>query len=520
MIRKMFWITVLLALLVTPASLLAQDTSVLRVAATATVTTWDPSLSFSTEAIYLANIYEPLLWVNPPGAEEAFRPALATNWETSEDGLTWTFYLREGVTFHDGAPLTAEAVKRSIERHKEIGGASFIWFPLESVEAVDDLTVNLILSYPAPVDLIAASLYAAWIVSPNALDAVEESPDWFEAGNEGGTGPYMLSEYTPDSEVVLSAYPDYWGGWGDVARFENVVISITSDAVVQEQLLTGGEVDLALRLPQASYDRFVADENFVVHDVSTFFNYVGFLNVLRPPLDNPLVRQAISYALPYEDIITVGAEGRATQARGPVPAGVFPYSEDVPQYTQDLDRARELLTEAGYEGGGFELRLTYAAENTTEESFAPVLADALAEIGITVNIEPMLWSQQWELAKSDPPNAQDIFLLLYWPTYSDAGSDNLWSMFHSSESPFFNLSYYNNSEFDALVDEAIVLAGTDREGAQELYTEAMTMLVEDAPGLFFMDMQEWFAVPSYLDGYQYNPNYAFATFFYPLHLAD
>lgn len=520
MLRKLVLLTTLLALLVTPIGLFAQDASVLRVASTATVTTWDPSLSFSTEALYMANIYEPLLWVNAPGAEEAFSPALATDWETSEDGLTWTFHLREGVKFHDGASLTADAVKRSIDRHKEIGGASFIWFPLDSVEVVDEMTVNFILSYPAPVDLIAASLYAAWIISPNALDAVEENPDWFEEGNEGGSGPYMLAEYTPDNEVVLSAFSDYWGGWDDVAHFENVVVSIVSDAVVQEQLLTGGEADLALRLPPASYDRFASDDSYVVHDVNTFFNYVGFLNVLRPPLDNELVRQAISYAVPYDDIITVGAEGRATQARGPVPAGVFPFSEDVPQYTQDLDRARELLAEAGFEGGGFELTLTYAAENTIEESFAPVLADALAEIGIAVNIEPMLWSQQWEQAKSDPENAQDIFLLLYWPTYSDAGSDNLWSMFYSSEKPFFNLSYYNNPEFDGLVDEAIVLAGTDRAESQRLYTEAMTMLVEDAPGLFFMDVGDWFAVPTYLEGFQYNPNYAFAHFFYPLHLAE
>lgn len=518
MLRRGFLSLLLVAVLAWTGATVAQAPSVLRVAATASVTTWDPSLSFSTEALYLANLYEPLLWANPPSADEPFSPALATSWDVSDDGLAWTFTLREGVTFHDGEPLTADAVVRSIERHKAMGGASFIWAPLESVEVVDEGTVRFNLSYPAPVDLIASSLYAAWIVSPAALDAAEADAGWFEQGVAAGTGPWMLADYTPDSEVVLSRNDAYWGGWSD-AQFENVLVSIVSDDVVQEQLLRGGEVDLALRLPPASYDAFVADAAYDVQTVTTLFNYLGFLNTLRAPLDDVRVRQAISYAMPYQDIIDVGVEGLGTQARGPVPQGVFPWSAEVPQYTQDLERARELLAEAGYPDGGFTLRLTYAAENAVQEAFTPVLADALGQLGITVEIEPMLFTQQWEQAKADPANAQDIFLLLYWPTYSDAGSDNLYSMFHSSDVPFFNLSYWANDDFDRMIDDAALLAGTDREAAQALYTEAMTLLVDEAPGVFFMDVSNWYAVPTYLQGFEYNLNYPFATFFYPITVA-
>ena len=497
----------------------AQSTVALRVAATAGVTTWDPSLSFSTEALYMANIYEPLLWANPPSAAEPFTPALATSWEVSEDGLSWTFHLREGVVFHDGATLTADAVKRSIDRHLAIGGAAFIWAPLSEIVVIDDLTVRFDLTYAAPVDLIASSLYGAWIVSPLALDAAEADETYFEAGIAAGTGPYRLVSYLPDSEVVLTSFDRYWGGWDDGEHFSNVVISIVSDQVIQEQLLRAGEVDLALSLPPASHDAFAGDPAYDLHVETTPFNYVGYLNTLRPPLDDVRVRQAISYAMPYADLIEVGVEGLGTQARGPVPAGIFPYSEEVPQYSYDPERARQLLTEAGHEDG-FSLRLTYAAENAVERNFAPVLADALADIGIDVSIEPMLFNQQWALSKDDPANAQDIFLLLYWPTYSDAGSDNLWSMFHSSDVPFFNLSYWANDEFDAMVDEAVALTGTDRQAAQELYIEAMTLLVDQAPGLFFMDVGAWYAVPTYLAGFEYNLNYPFATFFYPLHLAE
>ena len=274
------------------------------------MTTWDPSLSFSTEALYLTNIYEPLLYANAPGSAEAFRPALATDWSASDDGMTWTFHIRQGVKFHDGETLNAEAVKESLDRHKAMGGASFIWAPVASIDVVDDYTVQINMAYPAPLELIASSQYDAWIVSPKALAAAADDSTYFEAGVEAGTGPYMLASYTPDAEVVLKAFPDYWGGWSDTNHYENIVVSIVSDAVTQEQLLTGSEVDLALSLPPTSYDTFVNDSGYNVQTVQTLFNYVGFLNTTRPPLDNALVRQAISYAIPYDDIITVGAEGR------------------------------------------------------------------------------------------------------------------------------------------------------------------------------------------------------------------
>lgn len=490
--------------------------NVLKVAATANITTWDPIRSFSTEALYLANFYEPLLRVNPPGAAEPFTPLLAESWSISDDGLTWTFNLREGVTFHDGEPLTAEAVKLSLDAAAERAGASFIWFPLESVNVVDELTVDVVTSYPASVDLIASSLYGAWIVSPAALAAAAEDDSYFEAGIEAGTGPYMLDSYIPDQEVLMTAYEDYWGGW-EANQYDTVLVQIVPESVQQQQMLEGGEVDLALRIPEENYATFVDRDGYTLVSEPAYFNYVGFFNTLRPPLDDPLVRQALSYAMPYQDIIDVATYGEATQARGPVPAGVWPYSENVMQYTQDLDMARDLLTQAGYEGGGLDLRLTYAAENQIEERFAPLIKDAFSEIGVNVEIEPILFNQQWEEAKTDPANAQDIFLLLYWPTYSDAGTDNLWSMFHSSEFPFFNLSYWVNEEFDTLIDDAAVLTVTDPDTAFQMYEDAQNLLVEEAPGIFFFDTKAQFVVPDHVGGFEYNLNYPFATFFYNLH---
>jgi peptide/nickel transport system substrate-binding protein len=486
---------------------------VLKVANTANITTWDPVKSFSTEAAYMANLYEQLLRINPPGSAEKFTPLLAERWESNADGTVWTFYLRPNVKFHDGEPMNAEAVKASIEAAKDHAGASFIWWMLDNVEVVDDLTVKFNLSASAPIDLVASSLYGAWIVSPKALEAAAADENYFEAGVEAGTGPYMLESYTPDQEIVFTRFEDYWGGWEE-GQFDKVLVQIVVEATTQQQMLEGGDADLVTRIPVENYASFKDNPDYTYYEEPSFFNYVGFFNVLRPPLDNVKVRQALSYAIPYEDIITIGAKGLGTQSRGPVPAGVWPWSEDVKQYTYDLEKAKELLKEAGHEGGGFSLRLTYAAENDTEAAFAPLIKDSFAQIGVDVTLEAIAFNQQWEEAKSDPANAQDMFLLLYWPTYSDAGSDNLWSMFYYTEKPFFNLSYWNNPDFNALVDEAIGATVSDPATSQAKYVEAMNLLVDEAPGLFFFDTKAVFIIPEHIEGFQYNLNYPFVQYFF------
>lgn len=486
---------------------------ILRVAATASVTTWDPSASFSTEALYMANLYEPLMWINPDGT---FNPALAESWETSEDGLTWTFHLRDGVKFHDGEPLTADAVVKSIQRTIDLDtGAAWIWWMVDKMQAVDEKTVEITLTTPYPLDRVAASTYAAWIISPAA--AAQDSA-WFEEAREAGTGPWMLESYKPDEEIVLTRFEDYWGGWED-NQFDKVVISIVPEQVVQAQMLEGGEVDLALSLPVESLESFRANSDFTVYEDATLFNYVGFMNTKKPPLDDKRVRQAIAYAIPYDDVVEVATGGLGQQARGPVPHGLWPYSDEVFQYTYNVDKAKELLAEAGYPDGGFSLVLTHAAENLNEERFAPVIKDALAELGIEVEIRPMLWAQQWELAKGDPTEAQDMFLLLWWPTISD-GYDNLSSMFKCEEKPFFSLAYYCNEEYDSLVNEALNLTAMDPEKAQGMYTQAMNILAEDSPSLFLYDTKVFRPVPTYLEGYGYNANYPFSTFFYPIRTAQ
>jgi peptide/nickel transport system substrate-binding protein len=528
--RKRFLLpvaAVLAALVVAAAAMAASSTersarssSLLRVAATAAVTTWDPVKSFSTEVLYMANIYEPLLWANPSGAATAFRPGLARSWSSSQGGRAWTFHLRKGVTFHDGEPLTSAAVKDSIEAAAARGGASFIWAQLKSIDTPDPSTVVIHMKAPARVDLIASSEYGSWVVCPSALAAEAKDTNYFESGKECGTGPYTLASYKAGSQVVLAGYSRYWGGWAS-NRYQNVVVEITPEAIVQQQMLTSGQVDLALSVPAENVKRLTAGGKFKELVRSTSENYTAFFNTTRPPLDNVKVRQALSYAMPYADIIKVGAYGLGTQSRGPVPHGIFPWTAKTPQYHQDLAKARALLAAAGHSGGGFGLTLTYAAENQAEGRFAPLIKDAFAKVGVKVTLKPILFNQQWALAKANPKKAQDIFLLLYWPTYSDAGSDNLYSLFHSSAKPFFNLSYWNDAAYDKLVDTGAATVGTSTAKAQASFGKAMQLLYDQAPGAYLYDAKLVLLVPPGLTVTNaLNINYPFVTFFYPIQKAS
>ncbi|MEA3357982.1 MAG: ABC transporter substrate-binding protein [Thermodesulfobacteriota bacterium] len=327
------------------------------------ITTLDPSVSYSRELGYMANIYETLIKVNPPGSKELFSFVLATGYTASKNGLEYTFTLRKGVKFHDGTNFTAKAVKFSIERTKKIGkGAAFIWADLKEIQIIDDYMVKFVLKTPVPLPQIAASAYASYIMSPKVGD---KDSAWFNKGNDAGSGPYTLKNYKNGESWMLAKFNDYWGGWNG-KHIENILVKYTKEPLTQLQMLQAGQAMLVGRIPLDSYPSVKKGKSTKVLYGPSYQNYMAFFNTTRPPLDNFKVRKALAHAIPYDDIITIGFNGLASQARGPVPQGQFGGTKDVIQYKHDLELAKKLLAEAGHAGGGFKLTLTYAAENAQE----------------------------------------------------------------------------------------------------------------------------------------------------------
>ncbi|MEM1677211.1 MAG: ABC transporter substrate-binding protein [Nitrososphaerota archaeon] len=477
------------------------------------MTTADPSTEFSNSILWLCLVYEPLLWYDP--LENKFIPALAERWESSKDGTVWTFYLRKGVVFHDGTPFTAEAVKKSIERTIELGqGAAFIWDPVEKIEIVDDYTVTFILKYPAALDSIAASSYGAWIFSPRTPN----TPEWFNQGNDAGSGPYKLVKWDPENEVILEKFEDWWG-W-KLPSYEMAspkapdifIVKIVKDAVTQERLVVAGEIDIAEYIPLEDVDRLKADPNLKVVIKPSFQNLLMLINTKKPQLDNVLVRRAIAHAIPYEDIVKIARSGLAKVASGPVPTGMPGHFEDF-RYRYDLEEARRLLAEAGYPTGlDKTLVLVYTAGDVYEQRTSELIAASLSKMGIKVDIRPMSWEEQWALAQSgweNPEMAQDLFIFYWWPTYITP-FDFLYNMFHSG-SKAFNLCYYENPEFERLIEEAVSLEGVDKSKALELYYKAQKILYEDVPAVPLWDMIEVRVGRAYLGNLEKAVNPAYPT---------
>jgi peptide/nickel transport system substrate-binding protein len=494
-----------------PESSGGQETGPLVYAHPTTFPDFDPSTSFSNDSAVNSSVYETLVRYHP-GADELVTPVLATEWEANEDSTQWTFHLREGVKFHDGSELTAEAVKASIERTMKLGeGAAFIWDPVKSIKAVDNLTVEFTLNYSAPLDLVASAGYGAYIFSSECVKS--KNKQWFNEGNDCGSGPYTFESYQPGERAVLGAFDDYWGGWED-GQFDTVVLQVVEDPALRQQMIESGDADFTYDIPIDNLAPL--DENPDVRVVSNpaFQNLIAFFNTRKSPTSDPRVREALALGFPYNDYIDNVMQGYAEQSRGVVPRGLFGYSDEIPQYDQNLVRAEQLLNDAGVDGE-LSLTLTHATGDQNESQMAELWKAELDKIGVDLNIRAMSWEAQWDLAKSDPEQAQEIFVMYWWPTYPTP-YDFLFSMFHSEDQPFFNLSYYSNSEFDQTIDQANELLGTNKAEAEERFVEAQRMLYEDAPAVPIFDQENIHLISESIEGYEDNPAYSHVVFFYEL----
>lgn len=469
----------------------------------------DPATSFSEDSVVLANAYETLTRYIPgrDGADAEIKPLLAESWESSADGLTWTFRLRKGVTFHDGVEFSADAVKASIERTKKIGGgASFIWTPVEAIETPDAATVIFRLSAAQPMDLVAAAGYAAWIYSPASMD---KDNAWFNAGNSAGTGPYKIERYEPGQRAILTRHDAYWGGWA-AGAFDKVVFEVTEDTVLAQSKIENGAVDWTFGISYDNLEGLKARDDLKVVVNPSFANIFGMFNSRRTPLDNPKVRQALATAFPYDDVIAAGTAGLGTRAKGAIPPGIWGHDADAPVPATDLERARALLVEAGV-AEGLELSLTYPAGLALEAVVGELWRANLEQLGITLTLQPMTWEAMWQMAKADPAAAQDICLITWWPTFVTP-YDYLFNLFHSEKSPNYNLSYYANPVFDELIDNANTLSVTDRAGAEASFKQAQRILIEDAVAVFIIDTPNVHIIRSDVKGYVDNPAYGHVTF--------
>ncbi|MEM1222867.1 MAG: ABC transporter substrate-binding protein [Verrucomicrobiota bacterium] len=463
---------------------------------------WDPAVAFSLEVMVLANIYEPLVYYDPSGGDEPLKPALAEKWFVSEDGLKWTFHLREGVRFHDGSLLTAEAAKQSLERTIKLGkGGSYIWSSVESITAVDELTLEIRTEYPAPIDLIASSQYAAYIYSP---EAAKHDSNWFNEGHAAGTGPYRLRQWERNQQIVLEQNADYWGGWQD-GQITRVIYKIVRESATQVQLLLAGEADFLSLVSVDLLDTFEANPDIRVAYIPSWKNSQFLINTRKGPTRDPDFRRALVHAWDYETVVSKVYAGSADVARGIIPRSLWGHDAGLPSPAFDLTKAKNYLDLSGIPLPERKVSIAYIASSAAYQSAVELYQSNLAKIGIEAELKPGPWGSIWDNAKN-LETAPNLISMTWWPTYATP-SDWLTGLFKTEEPANFNLSYYSNPDYDVLVAEGVRLEAADRPAAVERYHKAQRILIEDAVAVFYADLKERVIHRADLQGVDPNPAY-------------
>lgn len=479
--------------------------------------TLDPSAEGSNGIMVLRNVYETLTYYNDE--TDQAEPQLAESWSHNDDNTEWVFQIRQGVTFHDGTAVNAEAVAASIMRTKElVQGGSYIWDPVTDIEVTGEYEVTFTCSEPSSLDLIAASCYASYIMS---LEASQQDTAWFNAGNDGGSGPYTIQSVTNDS-VVLQAYEDYRDGWTD-DQYKSVVIREVSESSSRRQLLETGEAQIASNFSTTDLQA-LRDEQDKVHTYisDSWQNVIIFLNTKSYPCNNADFRRALAYAFPYQEVIDHVLDGAGSQSYGMIPSGIWGHNEELFQYTTDLDKAKEYLDASGVDTSDLTVIFTYTSGFDAYSTFAQMFQANLKEIGITLDLRSVEWDTQFSMANNtNPEDRQDISVMQWWPDYGDPRS---WfsALVHTTnnEGSSMGWSYLDDPELDAMIDEAVVLSATDREGAVEIYNELQEILLDECYFIFPYDMANQYVISNSITGVHENPAYAGVIQYYDVRKAE
>jgi len=471
------------------------------------VTDWDPATSYSNEIVAMSSIYEGLTRYNAQTKKP--EPRLATEWTSAANGKEWTFKLRQGVKFHSGATLDAEAAKKAIERTIKLNsGAAYIWGAVDKIDAPDAATLKFTLKYATPLDLVASSGYAAHIYDTEVVDEVKDGR------TDAGTGPYTIDSWQKgkETELTLKAYEDYWGGWKP-EQYKKVAFRVTPEITTAWQLLKQGQVNFVQRLNPQLFEQAGATEGVQASQTPSFQNLLVLFNTAAGPARDVRVRQALQLAIDYDGLVAA-LKGAGVKGGGLVPDGLLGHVAGMGP-KQDLLKAQELLESAGYGPDNPELKLTltYAQGDEDQKLLVTLLSSALKKMNVTLQARPMAWNAQWDLGKK---KGQDLFVMYWYPDYADAYSW-FFNVFRGSGKPEFNLSYLNEPEIDAAIDKLPELAATDPLAADQAYAELQRKIIEEEAAVAVPYVQTYQrALTADVRGYVDNPAYPNVVFFYDL----
>ncbi len=464
-----------------------------------------------------------------PGTTEVV-PGLAEDWEISDDGLTYTFNLRDGVTFHDGTEFNADAVCFNFERWYNFEGtfqnpaASYYWQTVfggfsdgktpslyKGCTATDDLTAVLEINNPSASILGALALTSFTMASPEALeqydadsgkvdaDGIFSPTGTYATEHPTGTGPFMFKEWVRGDRLTMVRNPDYWGEFE--GNIDELIFRPIADPAARLQALQAGDIQGFDLVDPQDYETIEGDDSLQLLNRPAFnVGYVGFNQAVKP-LDNLAVRQAIAHSINRQEVVDAFYAGQGVVATQFMPPEVVGYADDVTTYDYDPELAAQILEDAGVQTP---VQIDFAYPTDVERPYMPdpqanfeaMVAD-LEESGLfEVEQKNATWSPDY---LDNVDNGRYGLYLLGWTgDYGDP--DNFVGTFFQTEQPAWG---FNNQEiFDAL-DAAE--QETDPTTREQMYQEANRLIMDFLPGLPYVHTEPGLAFTANVEGYTPSP---------------
>ncbi|MBE3596567.1 MAG: ABC transporter substrate-binding protein [Hydrogenibacillus sp.] len=438
----------------------------------------DPATVTDGESLRVTkNILEPLLQYAPDSFK--VQPALAEDWKVSDDGLVYTFYLRKGVKFHDGTDFNAQAVVYNFKRWVNPNDPHYAEFEyyqsqfgdlIQDVVAVDEYTVEFHLKEKQAPFLQNIAMDPFAIASPAALE--KYGADF--GRHPVGTGPFVFKEWKPKQSITLERNPDYWGG---APKLERVVFTVIEDNSARLQALKSGDVDMIEGVLPSDVQALKQDTRFQVWDRPP--NNVGYLgiNTKKKPFDDPRVRQAVAYAIDKQGLINAFYSGQAEPAKNPMPPTIAGYNDAVQDYPFDLEKAKALLQEAGYDGQEvlFYAMPVYRPYMPNGPKVAEAIQDNLNKIGLKSKIV----SPEWAVYLDDLKQGKQHLFLLGWIGDNGDPDNYLYVLLDKDNAGGSNRSFYDSEEVHQLLVQA--QQEVDPSKREDLYRQAQEIIHRDVP---------------------------------------
>jgi len=454
------------------------------------------------------NIYDGLTRYKDGSLE--VEPALAKSWDISKDGTVYTFHLRENITFHDGTPFNASAVKFNFDRmlnknhpYYDVTGPfplSFFFSSVEKVTVVDEYTVRFQLKEPYAPFLSNLAYPTGLIVSPAAIK--KHGEDF--GRNPVGTGAYKFVEWKSNERVVVERNDKYWEG---APKLKTVIFRPITDGNTRVTEMLSGGLDIMVETPADSVDIFKKSDQFKLYEQAGPHLWFLILNMKEGPFQNKQVRQAVNYGINKEAIVENILKNTATVANSPTPAAFsWAHNSKLKPYPYDPEKAKKLVKEAGYNGAKITFYVTEGGSGMlAPKAMGTAIQADLAKIGLDVEIQTFEWNTFLSKVNDGLEGKADMAEMAWMTNDPDtlpylALRTDAWP-----SKGGFNSGYYSNPVVDELLEKA--RKSTSQAKRAEYYKKMQEIVYEDAPWAFIANWKQNAVSKSNVKNFKLQPSF-------------